>query len=90
MPIFSFPFSAKKIVMAVKAGGGTDLEKNRQLAQVRADAKVCVMPLLLSPFLLYSVIFCDILFFCYFLFFLLYSIISFHIFLYSVIFCNIL
>lgn len=26
--------------MAVKAGGGPDVEKNRQLAQVIADAKV--------------------------------------------------
>lgn len=37
-------YSAKKIVMAVKAGGGTDLEKNRQLAQVIADAKVNNVP----------------------------------------------
>lgn len=37
-------YSAKKIVMAVKAGGGTDVEKNRQLAQVIADAKVNNVP----------------------------------------------
>ena len=37
-------FSAKKIVMAVKAGGGPDPEKNRQLAQVIADAKVNNVP----------------------------------------------
>jgi transcriptional/translational regulatory protein YebC/TACO1 len=30
--------------MAVKAGGGPDLEKNRQLAQVIADAKVNNVP----------------------------------------------
>ena len=36
--------SAKKIVMAVKAGGGPDPEKNRQLAQVIADAKVNNVP----------------------------------------------
>lgn len=36
--------SAKKIVMAVKAGGGADPEKNRQLAQVIADAKVNNVP----------------------------------------------
>ena len=30
--------------MAVKAGGGTDVEKNRQLAQVIADAKVNNVP----------------------------------------------
>lgn len=33
-------YSAKKIVMAVKAGGGTDPDKNRQLGQVIAEAKV--------------------------------------------------
>ena len=36
--------SAKKIVMAVKAGGGTDPEKNRQLGQVIAEAKVNNVP----------------------------------------------
>ena len=36
--------SAKKIAMAVKAGGGPDVEKNRQLAQVIADAKVNNVP----------------------------------------------
>ena len=41
---FSQPDSAKKIVMAVKAGGGADPEKNRQLAQVIADAKVNNVP----------------------------------------------
>jgi transcriptional/translational regulatory protein YebC/TACO1 len=30
--------------MAVKAGGGPDVEKNRQLAQVIADAKVNNVP----------------------------------------------
>ena len=30
--------------MAVKAGGGTDLDKNRQLALVIADAKVNNVP----------------------------------------------
>mmetsp|Transcript_29060 Transcript_29060/g.27858 ORF Transcript_29060/g.27858 Transcript_29060/m.27858 type:complete len:303 (-) Transcript_29060:117-1025(-) len=35
---------AKKIVMAIMAGGGTDLEKNRQLGQVIADAKVNNVP----------------------------------------------
>ena len=39
-----YPPSAKKIVMAVKAGGGADPEKNRQLAQVIADAKVNNVP----------------------------------------------
>eukprot|EP00596_Hydrurales_sp_CCMP1899_P004546 CAMPEP_0119036358 /NCGR_PEP_ID=MMETSP1177-20130426/4038_1 /TAXON_ID=2985 /ORGANISM="Ochromonas sp, Strain CCMP1899" /LENGTH=254 /DNA_ID=CAMNT_0006996143 /DNA_START=207 /DNA_END=971 /DNA_ORIENTATION=- len=35
---------AKKIVMAVKAGGGTDPDKNRQLGQVIAEAKVNNVP----------------------------------------------